>query len=229
MPNAEVVVSNTPGPLALTVTDAAGTYRVEQVPLGAFTVDVFEASTGQARICQRSIFADGQEVPVNITEAALGVVRGTVLEAGSLSPLKAWRVGLIQTASNGRTLPALAAMSGVDGTFSFPGVSKGTVALNATHDTVSGSGTGNAVITREGQVVDVPLLANIVRPLFGAVQGQVRTPAGAPAANMVVTVCLGGCDHPSAPRAVTGPDGEFLIENMPLGRHRVRAVAQGQR
>ncbi len=171
---------------------------------------------------------DGQAVrDQRVAQARQGVVRGHVGREGSLAPLKGWEVSLSQASPSGRGLPTLRAMSGVDGGFSFPGVSQGAVSLYARRDGVSGSGAATGAIEREGQVVSIPLLARIVRPLFGGIQGRVFDPTGQPAADSLVDICVGSCQNYSPVATLTAAaDGTFTIGQLPLGRYEVRARAQ---
>src|SRR5262249_9027053 len=125
VPNAEVVISNAAGPLAFAVTDATGAYEQDTIPLGPFQIDVFEAATASRAFGTGQIDVDHQEVPVDVTLAALGLVRGFVIEAGTSAPLKGWLVSLQQVAPSGRSLQDRLTTTGVDGGFSFPGSSVG--------------------------------------------------------------------------------------------------------
>src|SRR4029450_7805173 len=100
--NAEVVVGNASGPVAFTLTDGSGEYKVQQMPLGPVSVDVFEAATARRGFASGQIDFDKQAVTINVREAALGVVRGTVLQSGSDAPLKGWGGDLTQPSPGGR-------------------------------------------------------------------------------------------------------------------------------
>ena len=225
--NAEVVVSKAGKPLAFVVTDATGSYRVDQVPLGSVAVDVFEAATGRRGSATGSVDADKQEVPINVRESAQGLVRGTVLDISNLTPLKGWAVTLTETSSSGRVLGVLATTAGVDGAFSFPGVPQGAFALRATMSGVNGSGTASGSLDHEGQVVDVPVLSTIVRPLVGTILGRVFNPDGSQAPNGAIDVCVGTCASGFILRSlVAAGDGTFEVDQAPIGRYEVRARAQ---
>jgi hypothetical protein len=196
------------------------------MPLGPVSVDVFEAATARRGFASGHVDLDHQEVAINVREAALGVVRGTVLDNGTLVPLKGWEVDLTQTSPAGRSLPSLKTMSSIDGTFSLPGVSEGTVTLLARKDGINGSGTGSGAIEREGQVVDIPLLAKIVRPVQGAIQGRVLNPDGSAAPNVAIDICPDGCSDAPLVSLTAGADGTFGVDHIGLGRYEVRARAQ---
>ena len=107
VPNAEVVLSNQLGPLAFVTTASDGRYRIEQIPLGAFSMDVFEAATGRRGFGAGQIDLNQQEVPVNIVQLGIGLVKGRVLRAGDLEPLVNWDVSLSQMSPGGRHLETL--------------------------------------------------------------------------------------------------------------------------
>jgi len=216
--NAEVVLSGGASqlPLAFALTASDGSYSMDQIPLGAFSLEAFEAATARRGFANSRVDLDRQDVAVDITETALGVVRGTALDAKTLDVLKGWTVRLNQVLPSGRGV-ALLGMTSVDGTFSFPGVSKGAVTLFASKQSIAGTGQGTGAITREGQVVDVPILVSIIRPLVGTIAGRVFNPDGSPAPNSQVEV--------GAVTLTADAAGAFTIQ-QPLGRYLIRAHAQ---
>ena len=223
VPFSDVIVSNAAGPLAFSLTDAAGDYQVDFIPVGPVTVEIFEAATARRGVASGHIDFSQQTVPIDVVENALGLVKGVVLESGPLTPLVGWEVTLNQTMPSGRVLPQLKTTSSIDGSYSFPGASQGTLGLYASRDGVNGSASATTSIAREGQVVDVPLVATIIRPLAGTVTGIVYNSDGSAGANALVDVCS-GCAFPSTVTA--GSDGTFLVNQVPLGRFLVRARSQ---
>jgi 5-hydroxyisourate hydrolase-like protein (transthyretin family) len=222
VPNAEVVVSVGGKALGYTVADANGAFTQDTVPLGPFSIDVFEAATGRIGYGSGRIDLDKQAVIVNVTEVAVGLVTGTALDSTIMAPLPGWNVTLSPQLASGRTLPTLQGMTAADGRFSFPGVSKGTFTLYVSKPGVSGSATGGGEIYIEGQLVDVPLLVSISHPLYGSIDGVVRNPDGAPAS--FATVSTFG---PTYGRdTVAAADGSFSFTDLALGRYRIDAKAQ---
>jgi len=222
VPNAEVVITNADGPLAFAVTDANGAYEQDTIPLGDFQVDVFEAATAARGFSSGRIDLDRQLVPVDVTLAALGLLKGVVLEAGSLAPLKGWQVSLDQTSPSGLGLPARSTTTGVDGGFSFPGASVGTFRLHTSRSGVNGSAQVTGAIDRPGQAVDVPIVVPVVRQAFGRIQGTVFDAGGTPGSNAQVEIRHAGGTTP----VVAGLDGRFALDQMPLGRFIVFAKSQ---
>ena len=227
VPNADVVISNSTGPLAFTVTDASGNYSQSLIPLGPFTVDVFEAATARRGAATGRVDLDQQLVPLDITEAALGLVKGTAVESDSLTPLVGATVYLSQLATAGRTLPVLQTTTGTDGTFSFPGVSLGafTVRVFISANGISGSAQAQGTIANEGQVVDVPIVVDVVQPLFGRIQGTVYNPDGSLAPNTQVTITCPNCPF-GATTVTAGADGTYSLDHVQIGRFFVTAKAQ---
>ncbi|MCU0255404.1 MAG: Ig-like domain-containing protein, partial [Vicinamibacterales bacterium] len=223
VPNAEVVVSQGGHSLAFAVTDANGDYSVTLVPLGAFAVDVFDASTAARGYDAGQLTYDGQQFVLPIRLDPLGLLKGTVVESLTLAPLKGWEVGLTQVSRSGRRLPERRTTAGVDGSFSFPGATVGGFTLVARHRTVVGSGTASGEIARAGQVVDVPLVVTIVRRVVGTVAGTVFNPDGSPAGNAQVELCAASepCRFSAA-----AANGTFSFGDVPLGRFTARAKAQ---
>ena len=124
------MISNQDGAIGFNVTDGTGTYTQDLIPLGPFTIDAFEAANAGHGAATGQIFVAGQDVPVDITEDALAVVTGHVVEVGTLAPLKGWRVSFGQQTRSGRSI-SLMTTSSVDGGFSFPGAAVGAFTLLA--------------------------------------------------------------------------------------------------
>ena len=149
VPNAEVHIFNASGDLAFAMTDDSGQYLQGFIPLGSFSVEVFEAATVRRGANSGRIDLAGQEVPVNIVESAIGQVKGNLFAGGDLSPLKGWEVSLSQPLAWGSV--TLSGTTGIDGGFSFPGVSIGTFSLNVYAKEGLGSAHADGRLTREGE------------------------------------------------------------------------------
>ncbi len=224
------------GPLAFAVADGEGRFTMDLMPLGSFRVDVFNNATGRRGYQAGRIDLDQQVVPVTIVEASRGLVTGTLLAENNLEPLPNWEVWLIQNAPGGRQLPFLRTTSDVDGTFAFPGVVAGPFQLQASRTTLLpgdpyGQGSASARLDQEGQRVDVPLLARVIRQQRGTVDGSVVNPDGSPARDISIDLCpVSTCAQdrpgPGHLRAVTGDDGRFFFSGVPTGRFVITAVSQ---
>ena len=219
---AEVVISNADGAIAFNVTDAAGNYEQDLIPLGAFSVDAFEAATAGHGATTGQIFVAGQNVPANITEDALAIVTGRLVETGTLQPLKGWRIFFSQTTKSGKGI-GLTTTTSIDGGFSFPGAAVGVFKLTASNPNVEGNAQADGEITLPGQRVDVPLVLTVQRPSFGGLAGIVSFANGAPVPN--ATVCVATCEVGSL-KVTAASDGTFAIDHLPLGRHLLVATPQ---
>jgi protocatechuate 3,4-dioxygenase beta subunit len=225
VPNADVIIANAQGPLAFSVTGADGTYSLEGIPLGAISVDVFDAKSGRRSAGAGQIDFAGQQVPINIVLSAIGLVKGIVLDSQTRAPLKGWTVTLAQQSASGVSLPALTTTTGVDGRFTIPGAARGGFTLTARKKDVNGVGEATGALDREGQVVDVPMLVTIARPLRGTISGAVLASTGAPAANAIVEICASTCSGAPTPILADG-NGLFSLPDVALGRFNVRAKSQ---
>ncbi|RLB69949.1 MAG: hypothetical protein DRH04_04385, partial [Deltaproteobacteria bacterium] len=227
--NAEVVIANHDGSLGFFVTDEEGAYQFDLMPLGDFEIKVFEAATGRRGIAFGSIDLANQEVPLNIIQAPIGFVTGTALAAGDLTPLAGWNVEISQPGLTGEINPLSGSSwtiwrgtTGIDGSFLFPGIPIGTFYIK-----VEKSGLGEARvesrITRENELVDIPVVVNLIQEPEGTIAGWVYNPDGTPAPN--AEICLDYC--PPVGRGTTTNDtGTFHFDNVPLGRHKILAKSQ---
>ncbi len=216
--NAEVYIANGQGDLAFAVTNAAGEYSQDYIPLGDFRVNVFEAATGRRGFAAATAYLSTPVVTVNVSEMPIGLVKGTLYQGGELQPLAKWRVQLTQTYPSGRSL-TLQATTGFDGKFSFPGVAAGAFAITATGEGGRASASGN--LTREAEIIDIPMVANLVKPQKGTITGWAYRADGTPAAD--TEVCLG--DYCS-PKTTSDSDGKFTFYDIGLGRFTVYASSQ---
>ena len=228
VPNADVVISNADGPLSFGVTGIDGTYRLEQVPLGEIFVESFEASTARRAYASATLHLARESVPVTLVQGGLGIVRGTLVEGRTLAALRGWEITLEQTSASGRPLPTLKTTTSTDGSWAFPGTSRGRFTLTAAKADVRGGTSAIGDIEREGQIVDVPLIVQTLRPLEGRVEGTVFNPDGTRAPNSVVEICYAERCGDSVPpvRVTADASGEYFADALPLGRFSVTAIAQ---
>ncbi len=223
VPNAEVILSTASGPIAFALTDAQGAFSVPLVPTGNVTAEAFDPVTAGRGRASGVVLGGTQTTSMTLTLEALGSIRGTLVQSGSLQPLKGWTVQLNQQTFGGRSLPTQIAQSGVDGSFAFPGASVGNFQIVATRRGIVGQGQVAGQVSRGGQLVDVPIVVTIERRVTGTVTGTVVNGGGAPAPNAQVEICA----WPDPCRGtVGGADGRFSLSDVPLGRFTVRASAQ---
>jgi Bacterial Ig-like domain/Carboxypeptidase regulatory-like domain len=226
--NAEVVISNDDGSLGYLVSGEDGTYRFDMIPLGNFDVRVFDPASGRRGIASGSVDLADQEVALFITETPLGYVTGTAFNAADLTPLKGWDVKIRQPDQTGTLNPQTVtnmriwyATTGIDGSFIFPGIPLGTFDLVVEKGQDQKSIQGR--ITRDGEIVDIPVLVNLSQDPLGTIQGTIYYPDGTAASNVEVYLDR----YPPEGRATTSDvNGFFVFENVTLGRHRVIAMSQ---
>ncbi len=222
VPNADVAIFNGQGPLAFNTTDASGQYRQDTIPLGPVNVKVFEAATGRRGGGSGTVDLAGQQVPIIINEAAIGHVRGTVYDAVTMGPLRGWQVQLSVSFPDGSGL-SLIGTTGTDGTFFFPGIPQGAFSVTVSREAL-GSATASGVITRENELIDLPLVVNMLKPAVGRIEGMVFNPDGTPVADYAV--CIDPNGDSCGFSLTTGSDGTFAADDLPLGRHTVVASSQ---
>ena len=231
VPNAEVVLSTSGGPLAFAVTDAQGAFTVSTVPVGNFTIESFEARTARRAFTTGSVFTAGQSVVADLQQGGVGLVTGRALDSRTLAGLRGWTVTLQQTSPGGRSLPTLQTTTSADGSFSFPGAARGQFVVSARRTGIDGTGRATGELHEDGGSADVPVLVTIRSSLTGTVTGRVRTSAGAVAGTAQVDICPAAtCEAHTwtgARRVSVDPaDGSFSLTGVPIGRYQVRAVAQ---
>src|SRR6185295_7026200 len=125
---------------------------------------------------------------------------------------------------------------GVDGTFSFPGVTLGDFRLTVMRPSAgpgepSGFADVTGRLTSEGERVDVPIVVQVNEQHHGRVEGIVVNPDGTPANAVAIDLCPSGNCIPYLPGAthlgmVTGPDGAFAFDGVLTGRFSVAAKSQ---
>ncbi|MFZ4858365.1 MAG: Ig-like domain-containing protein [Desulfuromonadaceae bacterium] len=217
--NAEVAIANNSGDLAFAVTNANGEYSQDYIPPGDLRITIFEAATGRRGFATATAYMTTPVVTVNVSEMPIGLVKGTIYQGGDLQPLARWIVTLRQSYPSGRSL-SLQGTTGLDGKFSFPGVAAGPFSITAYREgQTSMSASGN--LTREGEIIDIPMVATLVKPQLGSIVGWIYHPDGSAAASS--RVCLG---YYCGEQTTADGDGKFEYPDRPLGRETVNAFSQ---
>lgn len=222
VPNADVAIFNAQGPLAFNTTDSTGQYRQDTIPLGPVSVKIFESATGRRGGGSGSVDNAGQEVPIIINEAAIGHVRGTVYAADSMAPLRGWQMRLSVSFPDGSGL-SLVGTTSTDGSFFFPGIPQGSFTITASRDSL-GSTSASGVITRENELIDVPMVVTMLKLPLGTITGMVLNFDGTPAANY--NICIDPFDKGCGVNLTSGDDGTFTAHDLSLARHTIIATNQ---
>lgn len=224
VPNAEILISNPDGTLASAVSDEEGRYRFDLLPLGEFRIEVFEAASGGRGYSSASVDYAGQEVPLNIVLSPMGYVRGTAMASGTLEPLKGWKVTIRQPSPDASgEWTVWRGTTGTDGGFSFPGISVGTFTLDVEKGRDGAYLEGR--ITRQGEVVGIPVVVDLIQDPKGTIAGMIYNPDGTPAAN--AEVCLNVCPpHPAGRGTTSDEEGNFVFGGVALGRYELIGRSQ---
>lgn len=193
------------GAVGSTVTDAAGRYSVDYVPVGDFAIDALEASSGDRGSATVQVARNGEAREINVRLNGTGSVHVAVQDAGG-RPVSGAEVSL--SASFGQQLTQ---STGADGSALFEQVLAGSfVALAsdpATHLGGSQSGTLAAGSTAEVVVKLVPA---------GTIQGTVFAAGGSALAPGMSVRLVGESGAGEVAQAVTGEDGLFKFQHVPL-------------
>ncbi len=211
IPNAQVHLTSARGD-AFATTDPAGAFAFDAV-FGAFTAEAFDPVTARRGRATGSLTVNHDAVIADITAVAQGSVKGTVRFSKDSGPAAAADVTLfVNSAFSAQLLTS----TGVDGSFTFPGVSAGALSIQA-RDPITGiSGSATATIVNEGDVTTVEIVLQV--PLLGRVQGTVRRSDGAPAIGAQVVISNGA-------QTTVDNDGHYAVDSVPVGAVRVNANA----
>ena len=211
IPNAQVHVTSARGQ-AFATTDSGGNFTFDGV-FGSVTLEAFDPVTARRGRSGGVVSFNHQDVPVDIVAVAQGTVKGVVRLSNDGSPVAAADVSLSITSAFGGQL---ATSTGVDGSFTFPGVSAGGLTISA-HDAATGlGGTAAASLAVEGEIVNVDVVMQV--PALGRVQGTVRRADGSAAIGAQVVLGSGA-------RTSVDDSGFYAIDGVPVGHVTVNASA----
>jgi len=211
IPNAQVQITSARGQ-SFATSDTAGAFSFEGV-FGNFTVEAFDPVTARRGRTTGSLTINHDDVLADVAAVAQGTVKGYVRLSSDSSPAAAADVTLnVNSAFGGQ----LVTSTGIDGSFTFPGVSAGALSLQA-RDPVTGiSGSANAAIINEGDLITVEIVLQV--PQVGRVQGIVHQVGGAPAIGAQVILSSGA-------QTTVDNTGFFFVDNVPVGHVGVTANA----
>jgi Carboxypeptidase regulatory-like domain/Bacterial TSP3 repeat/Bacterial Ig-like domain (group 2) len=194
-----------------TTADAQGRYRMDLVPVGAYTIDVTDPVTGDRGRANATIASQDQIVTSNITLIGVGKVIVTVKDGG-LNPVAGAQIKLdSQTVFGGRQTGTTQA----DGTLTVATVLAGSFLVSAVdpQTNLAGSSTGNVAVNGTANVT-------VQLQSAGAVQGTVfGTNGTTPISN--ISVQLNG---PVSRQVNSSPTGSFRFDIVPSGAYQLRAV-----
>ena len=194
--------------------NAAGTYRFDFVPTGAFTLEAEEPGGPDAGIASGNL-AEGEELVANVVLNGTGTVEGTAFDSNG-GILTSGRVRLTRRPPFARDETATVSS---DGTFTIFGVPVGDYNLSLSVDGSPLHGTATGRIEFDTHV-DTPTIQ--LAPAT-SVTGSVAKPDGTggtvPAGNVVVTLSGGNIFLST----LTAANGAFAIGGVPEGAFTLKA------
>lgn len=203
----------TAGGEAFAITDADGQFVFEGVRLGGFTLEAFDATTGRRGRNTGQLTSNGAVVTVDVVEVPQGTVKGFVRLSKDLSPVANADVSISLAGVFGGSLRTT---SGIDGAFTFPGVSAGSFNLHAVEQPSGLSGDAAGTLATEGQEVSIDVILLVAA--VGRIEGAVTTSAGSPALGAQAT--LDGARKTTVDNA-----GFYFFDAVPIGPHSLLATA----
>jgi hypothetical protein len=218
--NAQVELHVKHQPIAFDMTDSEGAFEFKGVPVGSFSLEGFDPSTGRSGSTTGQVELDGQHVIHDLELGPIGTVSGVVLDASRTEPVAGAEVSLC---IGGHASDIRRVTAGVDGTFVFQSVPGGVFALTAVSpDGLSGQTEGS--IEFEGEVVDLEL----VLESRGRIQGTVFDATGAPVSAAQVTLNDSSGNTKSTQAGIDGIDiGIYTFVSVPMGPFTVEARPAG--
>src|SRR6478672_6845938 len=191
--------------------DVQGRYRIDLVPVGAYTVDATDPATGDRGRATASIASQDQVVTTNITLVGVGKVIVTVKDGG-LNPVSGAQVRLdSQTVFGGRQTGTTQA----DGTLTFANVLAGGYSVSATDPLTSltGSNTGNITVNGTSNTT-------VQLQSAGTVQGTVFGPDGTTTIGSISIQLSGQLQR----HTTTAGNGTYRFDVVPANTYQVSAI-----
>ena len=192
--------------------DVSGRFRFDFVPIGDFELTAEETGSADAGIVEGTL-GEGEELEVEVVFNGTGTVEGLAFDSDSVTLLTSGTIRLTTPAPFARSLTTTVTP---EGTYRFLRVPVGTFNLFLSVSGLPLKGTAMAEITVDGETVT----KNIQLADSGTVLGRVVKPDGSTsAANVVVSLSGSGFVF----NDLTGTEGDFRIEGVPLGDFNFRA------
>ncbi|BBO87549.1 Ig-like domain-containing protein [Desulfosarcina ovata] len=220
VPNAQVELYVKYQPTAFDVTDEDGYFEFVGIPVGPFTMEGFDPSTGRRGNAAGQIAYDGQDVVTELQLGPIGTVKGVVVDATRTDPVTGAEVRLRIGSGSG---DIRVETSGVDGTVTFESVPSGDFTLKAVSlEGLSGQAEGS--IGFEGEVVE----REVVLEGNGRVTGSVFDDTGAPVSAAEVTLKTSSGIMKNTQAETDGESiGVFVFESVPMGSFTIEARPPG--
>jgi hypothetical protein len=192
-----------------TTADGGGNYNFSNVFVGSFNVTASSSTLGLGGQATGAIVSDSQSVTANITLTASGTVTGSVFHSDGVTP-----VGNAQVNLTG----GFSTTADVNGNYTVNFVPLGTYSISVTDPSDGDQGTGNVVLSTQGQIQTV----NITLDGLGTVAVSVIDALGNADAYAIVTV-TGQTSFGGSFNGVTQPNGTISFSQVPAGSFSVVA------
>ncbi len=197
-----------------TSTDTSGHYAFTDVPIGTYTVDVYDSLSNSAATAT-AVVTSNATTTTNLALQSSGTVNGTV-SVNDGSSVSGLTVTLLSTTSSGTQ--SLSTTTDANGHFTFTSVKPGTIAVHTA--TAAGlQGTGNGSLPLAGQTVTI----NISLVSAGNVTGTVFQGDGTTKA-VGVQVTISPAPLTGSATVNTDANGTYLFSNEPFGGFTVTAT-----
>ncbi len=203
-----------------TETDAAGRYHVDGLGYRQYRVEAAADGFAPTSVSRTFLVQRHQkEIELDLAlQPATRVLHGVVRTRGD-EPLGGARV-LARSMGGARDQPAAAATSSADGSFTLTGLADAPYEVSAT---ATGYVLGRPVEVRPG-----PEAMELVLDECGRIAGRVLAAGGRAAERAIVDLVHLGDGAERTVRSIgTGAGGTFALENVPPGRYRIDAKADG--
>jgi hypothetical protein len=203
-----------------TTTVVDGTYLLEDVPAGNYTVTFSAESYITATMEDVAVIAGTETLDVDMAlqlEPTTGSISGTVTDAVTGEPIEGATVSVEVDGSTKTTT------TGDDGAYTLEGIPAGTYTVTfSAEDYITATTEDVAVIAGETTTdVDKALQPE---PTTGSISGTVTDlNTNAPIVGATVSVEVDG----STVSATTGDNGDYLLEGIPAGAYTVTFSAEG--
>lgn len=191
--------------------DSQGHYRFDFVPVGRYTVDATDNTTGDRGRGSATIATQDELVNVNINLNGVGKVVITVVDGGG-NPVSGVQVTLAsQTIFGGSQVGTTQA----DGTVTFNNVLAGNFSVSAVdpRSGLGGSGSGNVSVNNTGKVT-VQLQAS------GTILGTVFASDGVTPVSNITVQLAGQVNRQTS----SGGTGSFEFDVVPTNTYQLRAI-----
>ncbi len=182
-----------------------GHFSFSYVPAGQIRVEAADPLTGRTGFNVGTLQDENQELVLDVTAQALGIVTGVVRLNGSPEPRA--RIDLVSGSFR------VSSFAGADGTYRVEGVPEGRVVVTAARSGGGLSGTSAATLVSEGELLAIDVALRDT----GRVEGTVRAAGGGVAPLSLVTVEVGGVGGGTLSVTTLPEDGTYVFEQVPAG------------